>query len=147
MDGPPEVPWYESGLRFTCTQCGNCCSGSPGYVWVTPGEIDAIAAELGISPKECTARHTRTAGRSRSLRERRNGDCAFLERRPDGTTGCKVYRARPVQCRTWPFWKSNLESAEAWAAAARDCPGMNQGGHHPLPVIQAALATNGSRPL
>lgn len=146
-NGPPEAPWYETGLRFTCTQCGNCCSGQPGYVWVTPDEIDAIADELGISAQECTARHTRSAGRSRSLRERRNGDCTFLERRPDGKTGCMIYRARPVQCRTWPFWKSNLESVETWMAAARDCPGMNQGEHHPLPIIQAAVASNGSRPL
>ena len=26
--------WYSEGLRFECTQCGACCSGEPGYVWV-----------------------------------------------------------------------------------------------------------------
>jgi hypothetical protein len=32
-----------------------------------------------------------------------------------------------LQCRTWPFWKINLKSPEAWSAAASSCPGMNQG--------------------
>ena len=27
--------WYRDGLRFECTRCGACCTGAPGYVWVT----------------------------------------------------------------------------------------------------------------
>ena len=41
--------WYRDGLQFECTQCGNCCTGDPGYVWVTPEEIKAIAAKDGIT--------------------------------------------------------------------------------------------------
>ena len=29
------------GLRFECTQCGDCCTGAPGYVWVNKAEISA----------------------------------------------------------------------------------------------------------
>ena len=25
-------PWYNDGLRFTCTRCGHCCTGEPGFV-------------------------------------------------------------------------------------------------------------------
>ncbi|MCH7752933.1 MAG: YkgJ family cysteine cluster protein, partial [Planctomycetes bacterium] len=39
-------PWYQDGLRFKCTGCGNCCTGSPGYVWVNQAEINALAAHL-----------------------------------------------------------------------------------------------------
>jgi Fe-S-cluster containining protein len=35
-------------LNFTCTQCGNCCSGEPGYVWVTKEEIRRIAEFLSL---------------------------------------------------------------------------------------------------
>ena len=38
-------PWYADGLQFECTQCGDCCTGAPGYVWVNKSEIEALAAE------------------------------------------------------------------------------------------------------
>ena len=45
----PDLPWYHAGLKFTCTQCGDCCSGTPGYVWVTNEEIVALAAATGMA--------------------------------------------------------------------------------------------------
>ena len=36
-------PWYEDGLRFRCTRCGACCTGSPGFVWVNAEELADIA--------------------------------------------------------------------------------------------------------
>src|SRR5262249_1390597 len=36
-------PWYQDGLRFECTRCGKCCSGFPGFVWVSEAELQAIA--------------------------------------------------------------------------------------------------------
>ena len=39
-----ELPWYHEGLSFTCSQCGDCCTGAPGYVWVNNEEIAALAA-------------------------------------------------------------------------------------------------------
>ena len=32
-------PWYAAGLQFGCTECGNCCAGAPGYVWISTEEI------------------------------------------------------------------------------------------------------------
>ncbi|GMU80317.1 MAG: hypothetical protein AMXMBFR47_01880 [Planctomycetota bacterium] len=140
-------PWYADGLQFTCTQCGNCCGGAPGYVWVHPLEIDEIAKFVGLTPVDFIEKHTRSEHGRRSLLELENGDCEFLERTEDGKSRCSIHPVRPVQCRTWPFWESNLRSEKAWAATARGCPGMNTGEHHPLPVIQAALARNEERRL
>jgi len=137
-----ETVWYAEGLSFSCTRCGNCCGGAPGYVWVQPADIIAIAAHLGMPPARFETQHTRRVGRRQSLLELPGGDCEFLVRDPDGTTRCRIHTVRPVQCRTWPFWKSNLHSARAWEAAARHCPGINHGQHHPLPVIQEALRQN-----
>ena len=142
MSGQPnraELPWYGGGLRFTCTQCGNCCSGAPGYVWVTARGVRALAKRLEMPVADFQRRHVRNVGVRMSLREKRDGDCDWLRRLDDGRAICGVYEDRPSQCRTWPFWDENLSSPEAWAEASRDCPGINNGQHHPLPVIQAAL--------
>ncbi|MEI8190170.1 MAG: hypothetical protein WCI75_10690, partial [candidate division NC10 bacterium] len=71
----------------------------------------------------------------------------FLQRLPAGKTACTIHPVRPVQCRTWPFWKSNVASPESWSLAAADCPGIDRGDTHPVPFIEAALLENGSRPL
>lgn len=132
-------PWYTDGLRFTCTQCGRCCGGAPGYVWVSPEEVEVIAELLGMPLEQFARQHTRRAGTRVSLLELDDGDCEFLIREPGGKTRCEIHPARPLQCRTWPFWTSNLSSRRAWLASAARCPGMDQGEHHPLPVIQDAL--------
>ncbi len=64
----------------------------------------------------------KTRGRV-SLRERPNGDCIFY----DAAKGCTVYAQRPKQCRTWPFWDSNLTSPERWAEVEGVCPGSGEG--------------------
>ena len=140
-------PWYAEGLRFSCTRCGNCCGGAPGHVWVSLEETEAIAADLGLAAAAFTKRHVRRVGTRLSLLEKRGGDCEFLLRPKPGVTGCSIHRVRPVQCQTWPFWASNLESATAWDLAARQCPGMNHGRLHGLRAIQAALRKNGDLPL
>jgi hypothetical protein len=52
-------PWYKDGLRFTCTRCGHCCTGEPGFVWVEDGDLAAIAQERGESLEEVKALYTR----------------------------------------------------------------------------------------
>lgn len=138
----PESPWYASGLRFSCTQCGRCCGGAPGYVWVDEAEIRGLAATVGMEVDDFVRRHTHVVRGRRSLREFANGDCHFLVTQPDGRKNCGVYGARPLQCRTWPFWQSNVESPAAWKEAGRSCPGIDRGEHHALPVIQDALTRN-----
>ena len=140
-DAQPEV-WYEDGLHFACTQCGNCCGGAPGFVWVSDDEMRQMAEFLKIDITDFQTRYVRTAHRRRSLIEYKNGDCVFLVRDGKKRASCSIHAVRPVQCRTWPFWKSNLDTADDWKLASRNCPGMNSGPHHPLPVIQDALRRN-----
>ena len=47
-------PWYRDGLSFTCTRCGHCCTGAPGYVWVGDDEIAELAALRGMTVKQFT---------------------------------------------------------------------------------------------
>ena len=136
----PAEPWFADGLRFSCTRCGNCCGGAPGYCWVSEDEIVALAQRLGMSVEAFRTRYTRQVkGRGISLQEKRNYDCVFFER----GRGCSVYEDRPKQCRTWPFWQTNLRSQEEWQEASEGCPGMDQGEHHDAGTIAAIAADDG----
>jgi Fe-S-cluster containining protein len=115
--------WYQDGLRFQCTRCGNCCTGAPGFVWTSDDEVGAIAEFLGEPAGQVEAMYTHSVDRRRSLREKSNGDCVFFDREK----GCTIYAVRPRQCRTWPFWESNVRSPEAWEKTRYRCPGSGQG--------------------
>lgn len=117
-------PWYADGLRFRCTQCGNCCSGSPGYVWLNHQDMINIAEYLRMPLDHFTQTYVRRVKNDYSLKERHNYDCVFLTRDEQGKSGCAIYPVRPVQCRTWPFWNQNLHAPYAWENAASRCPGM-----------------------
>jgi len=133
-------PWYQAGLRFTCTQCGNCCTGAPGYTWVSDAEIAALAARMGLDEAAFRSRYTRSVGgRGISLTEKANNDCVFYQR----GVGCTVYQDRPKQCRTWPFWRRNLADRAAWTASAGGCPGMDHGQAHDAATIAATAADDG----
>ncbi len=127
--------WYQAGLRFECTQCGNCCSGKPGYVWVTKADIARIAKFLGRTDGSLDAKHLRRAGLRYSLTEKPGGDCIFLKRE-GGKTMCGIYPVRPLQCRTWPFWSQNLRSPNTWNEAQTKCPGMGRGKRHDFVQIE-----------
>jgi hypothetical protein len=127
--------WYRDGLKFTCTQCGDCCTGAPGYVWVNSDEIDEMVRLTGAeSRSEFERQYVRRIGVRKSLKEHSNGDCVFFD--PE-TRKCNVYQARPRQCRSWPFWDSNLRSPEAWKQTCEVCPGSGSGNLVPLEGIEA----------
>lgn len=115
--------WYqEKELRFKCTGCGKCCTGTPGYVWVNEEEIEEIARFLKLTPKDIKQRYTRRLGTRLSLTELKpHFSCVFLK-----DNKCQVYGARPTQCRTYPFWPQNLSSEEAWEAEAKNCEGISE---------------------
>ena len=128
------APWFQDGLRFECTDCGDCCTGAPGYVWVNAKEIAALADHLGLSVAEFESQFVRNVGPKKSLIEYPDGDCVFFDPQK---RNCKVYQARPQQCRTWPFWDSNIRTPQAWKKTCDVCPGSGQG---KLYTVQEVLA-------
>ncbi len=95
---------------FRCRRCGACCR-APGYVALSPGEPEAIAAFLGLDVYAFTGRYARLTlnRRDLSLNEREDGACVFLQ--SDNT--CRIQPVKPEQCRGFPFlWRSpRLEQA------------------------------------
>jgi len=126
-------PWYQDGLQFTCSQCGDCCTGPPGVVWASEEELLEIAEYLGKPIGEIRLFHTRIIRGRVSLTEFANGDCTFFDSK---NRKCTVYPARPVQCRTWPFWNSHLKNETAWKKVCEVCPGAGEGTFFSLEQIE-----------
>lgn len=133
-------PWYHKGLRFECTCSGNCCTSRGEYAWVnlTEADVAAIAGLLGLSREDFLSRYCdKRPGYHPSLRSG-GPDCPFLteDRR------CRIYAARPMQCRTWPFWKENLHR-DTWEGPVRtSCPGIGRGRVHTIEEIDATAQAN-----
>ncbi len=128
--------WYRDGVRFACTQCGHCCT-IEGYVWVTRREAQRIADHLGLTLDELGRRYLRAVERRQALTDRSDGACVFWD------DGCTIYPARPGQCRTFPFWKENLTSPEAWSETARACEGIGEGRRYAQEEILRLAAGRG----
>jgi Fe-S-cluster containining protein len=126
-----EKPWYHKGLHFKCTGCGKCCSGSPGYVFLTEEDIARFTKHLNITTEVFTKRYTKFFHGRLSLRDDTpNYGCIFLK---EGKY-CGAYEARPSQCRNYPFWPMNLSSEQQWEEEAQRCEGIN---HPDAPLISA----------
>jgi Fe-S-cluster containining protein len=132
----PKTPWYRDGLAFSCTRCGDCCTGAPGYVWVSAEEIRQLAEFRGETVEDFTHRFVRLVGDRLSLIEKPGGDCIFWDKQ----AGCTVYPARPAQCRAWPFWPENIETHEDWEGVRAVCPGSGRGRVYSLSEIQFSMA-------
>jgi uncharacterized protein len=148
-------PWYAAdGLNFTCSQCGNCCTGGPGFVWISREEIVRLAEFLMVTPADVVEQHCRKINGKFTLNEKRGPggsyDCIFLTEHKVRVTplgadraitetrrGCAIYPVRPLQCRTWPFWPENLTSKTVWDKAGKRCHGINHGRHFTLEQIHA----------
>jgi len=133
-----DLPWYKNGLKFKCTECGKCCTGPTGYVWVNEQERASLAEHLNISLSELNRRYLRQRDNRYSLIETKTQsgefDCVFLKDKK-----CTVYQARPQQCRTFPWWPENLTSEESWRQVGLECEGIND--QAPL-VPTAEIAKN-----
>ncbi|MBA1433384.1 MAG: YkgJ family cysteine cluster protein [Epsilonproteobacteria bacterium] len=105
-----------------CATCqGRCCTGESGYIYVTKAEIFAIAELLNMDVNEFGVKYLFKNGYKYSLKENKIEDsyeCVFYDRE---SNGCKIYMARPNQCKTFPFWdyfKTHVDELK------EECPGI-----------------------
>ncbi|MEM7175586.1 MAG: YkgJ family cysteine cluster protein [Chlamydiota bacterium] len=126
-----DEPWYKDGLRFHCTECGKCCTW-PGVVWLTEGDIIDLSFHFSLSPEAFVEKYTKKIGTRYVLLQQSEDDhiCIFLKNEKE----CSVYKSRPKQCRTFPWWKQNLQSETAWNKAATTCEGID---HPDAPLTSA----------
>ena len=92
---------------------------------MTPEDVSHASKILNISMSELIqtyASHTiqdTTANGNKDpwIRVKdKDGGCVFLDH---DTNQCRIYEARPVQCRTYPFWPDLMASPSAWNEECR----------------------------
>lgn len=101
-------------VRYECQRCTACCR-IPGFVRLLPDEIAPIAAHLGISVEEFTARYCELlpSRAGLTLISRSDHSCIFLE-----GDSCRIHPVKPAQCRgfpnTWNFpgWRQMCHARE-----------------------------------
>lgn len=105
-----------------CKECaGRCCTGESGYIYITKSEAEKICELLDLDMKSFVENYLYKKGYKYSIKENKVGDsyeCVFYDNK---TNGCKIYEARPIQCRTFPFWdyyKTRVEELKL------ECPGI-----------------------
>jgi len=128
--------FYREGIRFSCTRTGRCCKsrGKYRYVYLCLDDRRRLAAHFGIPTLRFTKRYAAKTGGLFHLTM--TGDaCLFLKR-----GRCSVYDARPLQCRTWPFWPENMRPRVWEREVAPNCPGVGRGRLHTAGEIEAILS-------
>lgn len=107
---------------LACVSCkGKCCTGESGYIYVNKDEIERIAKYLGMDLGEFVSNYLYKKGYKYSIKELKYEDsheCVFYSRE---SNGCEIYEARPLQCRTFPFWdyfKTRVDELKL------ECPGI-----------------------
>jgi Fe-S-cluster containining protein len=121
-----DLPFYAAGLRFSCARCSSCCRHESGFVYLSENDLSRLAHQFKMGYTAFIQTWCRWVPFDRgserlSLKEKSNFDCIFWN------AGCTVYDARPLQCRTFPFWENVVCSRQAWETAGRDCSGINSG--------------------
>lgn len=110
-------------LKFKCQKCSNCCRLQPGVVFLSEEDAKNIANYLNIDIFTFLSKYCRSVYRNGeeivALQERKNFDCIFWN------DGCIIYKVRPLQCSTYPFWPSLVESEEKWEQEKKRCPGID----------------------
>jgi uncharacterized protein len=123
-----EDPWFKDGLRFKCTNCGKCCKGRNGYVFLSPQDLSTLARRLELSDEEFKKLYTRIVDGQICLIDAPSSDaCIFLKENK-----CSVYESRPIQCAAFPWWLNTIQNPDHWRLAAIDCEGID---HSDAPLI------------
>ncbi len=117
--------FIKDGINFQCQGSSNCCvsRGSYGYVYLSNKDLRRFSKHFNISILDFKHKYCEYTNGFVHLKEiYQNGNCMFLKNKK-----CSVYKSRPTQCRTWPFWEENLNSKKWNNEIKNFCPGIGKG--------------------
>ena len=120
-----EENFYKNGIRFKCQSSSNCCisRGSYGYVYLSHKDVKRIANFFNISINTFKNKYCAVTNGYIHLKEiNASSNCRFLKNKK-----CSIYINRPSQCRTWPFWKENMNAKKWNENITKFCPGIGKG--------------------
>jgi Fe-S-cluster containining protein len=111
--------YYPAGTGWRCKRCGRCCMDVEGWdrrVLLLQKDVVRLetAGENGFhEPAE--------EGRFTAVMKKKEGRCVFL-----GEEGCRVYEARPLLCRMYPFYVERRGDLYI-IGVDTECPGVGDG--------------------
>ena len=117
---------FKDGVKFECQNSGNCCISrdSYGYVYLSVKDLTRLSKYFNLTIEKFKLQYCETTDGFIHLTEKSslNGKCIFLKNKR-----CSVYKSRPSQCRTWPFWKENMKTKIWNMDISINCPGIGKG--------------------
>ena len=121
METKNDFPYYFDSR--VCKSCnGKCCRGVGGYIWVSMEEMNEMARVRNVDVAIFSKQYIRQVQGRFSLQERVvNGEhfCCFFDQIE---LRCTMYKNRPKQCRTFPFWDQFKKNPKQ---LLRECPGVS----------------------
>ena len=117
--------FFKKEIKFKCQASSNCCvsRGLYGFVYLSNKDALKIANFLNISNKIFKKKYCEITDGYLHLKEiHKNGNCQFLDKKK-----CSIYKSRPTQCRTWPFWAENMNAKKWNRKIINFCPGIGKG--------------------
>lgn len=105
--------------NFKCQNCGNCCKFK-GYVYVTPEEIQKIAAYLNIFIFDFMNKYTVKKNNQYLISSPIFNPTCFL----DENNRCKIYPVRPKSCQTYPDWDTIWQNQKNLQEEKTNCLGL-----------------------
>ena len=117
--------FFENSIKFECQGSSNCCvsRGTYGFVYLSSKDLKRLSKFFSISILQFVKIYCdRTDGYLHLKEINENGNCQFLKE-----TKCSVYMSRPIACRTWPFWKENMNTKKWNKELINFCPGIGKG--------------------
>jgi Fe-S-cluster containining protein len=109
-------------MRFECQSGCTACCEQQGFVYLTEEDIPRLAGYVKLAVAAFEERYVYRTKNLRRLRVPRHAQCEFLK---EG--GCSVHPAKPLQCRTFPYWPELVGNKKNWAKTGTWCPGIGQG--------------------
>jgi Fe-S-cluster containining protein len=109
-------------MRFECQSGCTACCEQQGFVYLTEEDIPRLAEYVKLAVAAFEERYVYRTKNLRRLRVPRHAQCEFLK---EG--GCSVHPAKPLQCRTFPYWPELVGNKKNWAKTGTWCPGIGQG--------------------
>ena len=108
---------HTKNLKFKCAQCKNCCCLEGGVVLLSKADLEKLCKWAELTEEQFRKVYCRKLENANGktylcLKDKNKTECIFWNKEK----GCEAYNARPVQCRTYPFWTKILESKSSWEA-------------------------------
>lgn len=88
-------------LGFSCKSCGTCCK-EKGYVFFNKSDISKASKYLGITSLIFISKYLDyDDSLGYHIKVDYENRCHFL----DKNDKCLIHKAKPTQCKTFPYWK------------------------------------------